>query len=163
MCLLLVITSHGEEETRTIGRILGKGVPPGMVIALKGDLGAGKTVLAQGIAQGAGVEGTVNSPSYVLMNIYHGQLELYHFDFYRLEDEDDLFELGLDEYFYGEGVTLVEWADKFPSFLPEDRLEIEIRKDHGEQEFVRHLFFRTMGKLNHMFLEEIKKYASAGD
>jgi tRNA threonylcarbamoyladenosine biosynthesis protein TsaE len=160
---LLIITSRSEEETRTIGRILGRGAPPGAVIALKGDLGAGKTVLAQGVAQGAGVRGTVNSPSYVLMNLYHGRVDLYHFDFYRLEDEDDLFELGLEEYFYGDGVTLVEWADKFPFVLPEDRLEIEIKRDHSGEEFVRYLFIKPRGKLNHTFLEEIKKYASAGD
>lgn len=160
---MLVITSQSEEETRTIGRILGKRASPGAVIALKGDLGAGKTVFAQGVAQGAEVQTTVNSPSYVLMNLYHGRVELYHFDFYRLEEDDELFELGLEEYFYGDGITLVEWADKFPFILPVDRLEIEIKKDKDRQEFVRHLYFKPVGKFDYLFLEEIKKYASAGN
>ncbi len=160
---MLVVTSRSEEETRSIGRTIGQGALPGVVIALKGDLGAGKTVFAQGVAQGAGVQAVVNSPSYVLMNLYHGRVELYHFDFYRLEGEEDLFELGLEEYFYGEGITLVEWADKFPFVLPDDRLEIEIKKDDGGPDSLRHLFFQPKGKLNHTILEEIKKYASAGD
>jgi len=159
---LLVIKSKNEEETRTLGRILGRRAFPGMIIALQGDLGAGKTVFTQGVAQGAGVSGTVNSPSYVLMNLYHGRVELYHFDFYRLEEEDDLFELGLEEYFYGDGITLIEWADKFPSVLPADRLEIEIKKSDKDWD-VRYLFFKPIGKLDHSVLEEIKEYASAGN
>lgn len=159
---MLVIRSQNEEETRTFGRILGKRVSRGAVIALKGDLGAGKTVFTQGVAQGAGVSGTVNSPSYVLMNLYYGRVELYHFDFYRLEEEDDLFELGLEEYFYGEGITLIEWADKFPSILPADRLEINIKKDDKDWD-VRYLSFKPVGKFDYSFLEEIKEYASAGN
>ncbi len=160
---MLIIRSQNEEETRDIGRILGKSAAPGTVIALKGDLGAGKTVFAQGVARGAEVREIVNSPSYVLMNIYRGRVELYHFDFYRLEEEDELLELGLEEYFYGDGITLVEWADKFPLILPATRLEIEITKDRERQDFVRHLSFKPVGEFDDSILEEVKKYASTGN
>lgn len=159
---MLVITSKNEEETREIGEILGKRAVPGMFIALQGELGSGKTVFVQGFARGAGVRELVNSPSYVLMNVYSGRVELYHFDFYRLEEEDELLELDLEEYFYGDGVTLVEWADKFPSILPAARLEIEIKRGNERQDFLRHLFFKTSGGFDDSFLEEVKKYASTG-
>jgi len=159
---LLVITSKNEEETREIGRILGKKAVPGMFIALKGELGSGKTVFVQGFARGAEVRELVNSPSYVLMNVYRGRVELYHFDFYRLEEEDELLELDLEEYFYGDGVTLVEWADKFPLILPAVRLEIEIKRGNERQDFFRHLYCKTSGGFDDSFLEEVKKYASTG-
>ena len=157
---MLVIRSKNEQETREIGRILGKSAAPGTVIALRGDLGAGKTVFAQGVARGAEVREPVNSPSYVLMNLYSGRVEVYHFDFYRLEEEDELFELGLEEYFYGDGITIIEWADKFPQILPAARLEIEIKQDGEGDDSLRHLYFDTVGNLDDSFLEEIKRYAT---
>ena len=145
-----------------MGRILGRVIVPGSVIALSGDLGAGKTVFVQGVARGAGVGGIVNSPSYVLMNIYRGKAELYHFDFYRLEEESELFELGLEEYFYGEGITLAEWADKFPALLPPDRLEVVIEKDLGNPDFQRQLSFKPLGGFPVYLLEELERYADVG-
>ena len=154
--------SKSEEKTKEIGRMLGKAALPGLVLALIGDLGAGKTVFVQGFAQGAGVQGIVNSPSYVLMNIYHGRLKLYHFDFYRLDDEDELFELGLDEYFYGDGVALVEWADKFPAVLPANRLEIMFEKCSDDLDFTRRLSFNPVGELADSYMEVIQRDASSG-
>lgn len=159
--LLLTIKSSSEEMTRKIGCLLGKIVPPGTVLALSGDLGAGKTVLAQGVGLGLGVAETVNSPSYVLMNLYQGRMEFYHFDFYRLEEEEELFALGLEEYFYGEGVTLIEWADKFPGVLPPDRLEIKMLKDDTDLEKTRQIYFVPRGKLDVFFLKELGKIASS--
>lgn len=158
----MLMKSTGEGMTREIGRFLGTIAPAGMVLALSGELGAGKTVFAQGVGMGLGVKEIVNSPSYVLMNLYRGRLELYHFDFYRLTEEEELLELGLEEYFYGEGLTLIEWADKFPHVLPPDRLEIKIHKDYGDVERLRTLSFRPRGDLNSFFLEGLNKIASFG-
>jgi tRNA threonylcarbamoyladenosine biosynthesis protein TsaE len=96
------------------------------------------------------------------MNLYHGRKDLYHFDFYRLEEEEELQELGLEEYFYAEGVTLVEWAGKFTSVLPATRLEIEIVKDNEDLENSRILYFRPRGDLDDVLLEELKKVAASG-
>jgi tRNA threonylcarbamoyladenosine biosynthesis protein TsaE len=89
-------------------------------------------------------------------------MEFYHFDFYRLEEEEELFELGLEEYFYSEGVTLIEWADKFPGVLPPDRLEIKMLKDDQDLERTRLLYFTPRGKLGVFFLKELGKIASFG-
>ena len=159
---LLMVKSKSAETTREIGCFLGKIVPAGMVLALNGELGAGKTVFAQGFGSGLGVKETVNSPSYVLMNIYRGRLEFYHFDFYRLDEEEELFELGLDEYFYGEGVALIEWADKFTGVLPPDRLEINMFKDDDGLEETRFLHFAPRGNLDAFFLKELGKVAAFG-
>jgi tRNA threonylcarbamoyladenosine biosynthesis protein TsaE len=110
-----LLSTSSTAETRELGRLLGLAVDGPAVILLCGDLGAGKTVLVQGLAEGLGVgaEQTVTSPSYALMNHYHGRFELYHFDLYRLIRPDDLLELDFDDYLAGQGVTAVEWADRF--------------------------------------------------
>lgn len=140
-----MLNSTGSAETKRMGRRLGEIVPGGTLIALNGELGAGKTVFAQGVGCGLGVRELLTSPSFVLMNAYRGRLELFHFDFYRLEGEDDLETLGLDEYFYGEGVVLVEWAEKFIPALPADRLEIRIARDEGGGEESRCLYIYPQG------------------
>ena len=159
---MLQVKSIGEGTTRRIGYHLGKIAPPGTALALSGELGAGKTVFAQGVGAGLGVKEMVNSPSYVLMNLYRGRLEFYHFDFYRLSEEEELLELGLEEYFYGEGLTLIEWADRFPHVLPTTRLEVEIRKDYRDVERSRLLIFQPRGELDSYFLEGLSKIASFG-
>lgn len=112
-------TTGAPEETRNLGRLLGEFVVAGQVVLLNGDLGAGKTCFAQGIARGLGVSSAspVTSPSYTLMNIHYGRLPLYHFDLYRLSQVDDLADLGYDEFAEGDGLTLVEWADRMTSAL----------------------------------------------
>lgn len=146
--------SGSDTETREMGRRLGEIVPPGMVIALDGELGAGKTVFAQGVGLGLDITEPVTSPSFVLMNVYRGRLELYHFDFYRLDEEDELSGLGLEEYFYGEGVTLVEWAGKFTRALPPARLEITITRDEADNENGRLLQINSRGEENTVLLKE---------
>jgi len=157
-----VLKSTSEETTSKIGKILGRNLQPGTVVALNGELGAGKTVFARGVAEGLDVQVVVNSPSYVIMNLYRGRMELYHFDFYRLEEEEELQELGLEEYFYGDGITLIEWADKFPGVLPTTRVEIDIVKDDEDLENSRILYFKHLGKLEESLIEELKKVASPG-
>jgi len=122
-------TIHAPDEsaTRQLGLALARELPPGSVVALIGTLGAGKTRLVQAVAEGAGVPpGAAVSPTFVLVQEYHGERPIYHFDAYRLRDEDEFMELGPDEYFESEGITLVEWADRVANCLPAERLEITI-------------------------------------
>lgn len=122
-----VIITDSEKETEEAGRLLGEKLFPGAVLLLSGQLGAGKTVFARGIARGLGITGAVQSPTFTLLCVYQGRLPFYHFDLYRLEDEEELYELGLDEYLLDDGVFLAEWADKFPAEfnLPALRINIE--------------------------------------
>jgi tRNA threonylcarbamoyladenosine biosynthesis protein TsaE len=121
------------EETRALGRIFGDLVVAGQVVLLSGDLGAGKTCFAQGVAIGLGVSPTVpvTSPSYMLLNIHQGRLPLYHFDLYRLNRIDDLADLGYDEFAEGEGLTLVEWADRMTGEL---NASVAVFIEHGEDQ-----------------------------
>jgi tRNA threonylcarbamoyladenosine biosynthesis protein TsaE len=108
------------------GKELGSKLGPGDVIALYGGLGAGKTTLTKGIAVGAGVEAEVFSPTFTLIHEHPGRIPFYHVDLYRLTGDADAEFLGLDEYIYGEGITIIEWADRAPGILPPDRIEIKL-------------------------------------
>ena len=122
-------TTH---DTLRLGERLGRAAPAGTVVALLGDLGAGKTVIARGIGTGLGVDTTVCSPSFVLMQMHEGgRLPLWHADLYRLTDPDELREIGLEEQLEGDGIGVVEWADRFDDWLPADHLEVRL-EDHGE-------------------------------
>jgi tRNA threonylcarbamoyladenosine biosynthesis protein TsaE len=112
------------EETRALGERFSRRLEPGDVVALYGGLGSGKTTLAQGICRGLGVREVVNSPSFTIVNEYRGRCPVYHLDCYRLEGTDDLLELGCEEYFYGDGVCLIEWAEKAAGVLPHRRIEV---------------------------------------
>ena len=114
-------------ETAAFGRGLGALLEKGMVVALNGELGAGKTTLVKAVATGLGIlEEDVCSPSYTLINEYEGRLPVYHFDLYRLTDSSELYELGYDDYLEGEGISIVEWADAVPDALPGEYLSIKI-------------------------------------
>jgi tRNA threonylcarbamoyladenosine biosynthesis protein TsaE len=126
------------DATEAFGRSLGQLLFPGAVIALVGQLGAGKTHLTRAIAEGLGVRNPalVNSPTFVLIQEYPARLPIYHFDTYRLSGPREFAELGADEYFHGDGVSIVEWADKVTETLPEEHLRIEIRIiDHDRRRF----------------------------
>jgi tRNA threonylcarbamoyladenosine biosynthesis protein TsaE len=119
-------TSHSPEQTRRLGMRLGKLSQAGDVFLLTGNLGSGKTCLTQGIARGLGVKEYAFSPSFVIVREYHGRLPLYHIDFYRLDRIEEIADLGLDEYFHGQGVCVVEWADKGTALMPEEHLLINL-------------------------------------
>ena len=123
----LEIVSNSAEQTRKIGMKLGKLAASGDVILLVGSLGAGKTCLTQGIAHGLGIHEYTASPTFVLVREYRGKLPLYHIDLYRLDKIEEVTQLGLDDYLYGNGVCVVEWADKGLSVLPEEHLLIEMQ------------------------------------
>src|SRR5476651_1756126 len=124
----LSIAVNSLAETEAFGRRLAQRLFPGAVVALIGPLGAGKTNLVRAIAEGLDIANAavVNSPTFVLIQEYDARLPIYHFDAYRLQSETEFADLGVHEYFQGEGVCLVEWADKVPSCLPRERLEIRI-------------------------------------
>ncbi|MDD5492666.1 MAG: tRNA (adenosine(37)-N6)-threonylcarbamoyltransferase complex ATPase subunit type 1 TsaE [bacterium] len=120
------IITKSAAETQRFGRKLARQLKPGDLVCLSGGLGAGKTCLVQGIARGLQVKDYVNSPTFKIINEYKGKIPVYHFDLYRLEGLTDLRELGYEEYFYGQGISLVEWAEKITPFLPKQYLQIEL-------------------------------------
>ena len=114
----------------TFGKKLGEAAEPGTVYTLVGDLGVGKTVLTQGLAEGLGITEAVNSPTFTILQVYEeGRLPLYHFDVYRIGDVEEMDEIGYEDYFYGDGVCLIEWANLIEEILPEKYTEIRIEKD----------------------------------
>ncbi|MFC2045170.1 tRNA (adenosine(37)-N6)-threonylcarbamoyltransferase complex ATPase subunit type 1 TsaE [Chloroflexota bacterium] len=120
------LSSHSPEQTQELGEHLGKLALPGDVFLLVGNLGAGKTCLTQGIAWGLEIAEYTASPTFVLVRELHGKLPLYHIDLYRLDHIEEIADLGLDDYLYGNGVCVIEWAEKGLNILPEDHLLIEI-------------------------------------
>ncbi len=119
---MLRLVSRSAEQTQRLGEYLGKLARAGDVFLLVGELGSGKTCLAQGIARGLGVQQYVSSPSFVLIREHQGRLPFYHVDFYRLDRIEEIADLGLDDYIYGSGVCAIEWADKGMALLPEVHL-----------------------------------------
>lgn len=127
--MLLTFMTKKPEETFALGERLAAYLPPGIVILLTGELGAGKTLFAQGIARGLKVSDHVTSPTFTIVNEYQGRLSLFHIDAYRLEGEREMEEIGLEEYFNSSGVTLVEWPERIQPFLPPAYLKIDLQKD----------------------------------
>ena len=112
--------SNSPDETEAIGRRLAEHIGVGSVLALKGDLGSGKTSFVKGLVAGLGSGGGVTSPTFTILHEYRGgRLPVYHFDFFRVEDRQSVEGLGLDDYFFGDGLSVIEWADRFPEFIPE--------------------------------------------
>lgn len=120
------VITHSPEETWELAQKLAPILSSGDVINLSGDLGAGKTVFTKGLAVGLGIDEPVTSPTFTLIKEYEGRLPLFHFDVYRLASPEEMEELGFDEYFYGDGVSVVEWGDKIEELLPDVRLDVKI-------------------------------------
>ena len=116
------------EETQKFGVKLGNALKKGDILCLNGDLGAGKTTLTKSIGIGLGVNEYITSPTFALINQYSGKLPVYHFDVYRLENVEEIYVLGFDEYFYGNGVCIIEWADKIEKMIPKERIVVDIEK-----------------------------------
>ena len=128
-----VVYIKNEQETRSFGKKLAAELAPGIVIALTGDLGTGKTALTKSIAEGLGITEVRTSPTFnIVKEYYSGRIPMYHFDVYRIGDIDEMYELGYEEYFYGNGVCIVEWADLIEDIIPEDAIRIDI--EYGENE-----------------------------
>lgn len=123
-----IIVCNNTKETEKFGLALGSKLKGSDVICLNGDLGAGKTTLTKSIGKGMGIDDYITSPTFNIINEYYSDLNLYHFDTYRLENVDDVEYLGFDEYFYSDGVCIIEWADRIKEFLPDQYLELNIKK-----------------------------------
>jgi tRNA threonylcarbamoyladenosine biosynthesis protein TsaE len=149
----LELITHSPEETQKFGTRLGKIAQPGDVLLLVGKLGAGKTCLAQGIAWGLNIEEYAASPSFVVIRELEGRLPLYHIDFYRLDNLEEIAELGLDDYLYGKGVCVVEWAEKGLSLLPPGHLLIEMSYVSDTE---RRLKLKPSGKRYQKMVAELK-------
>ncbi len=126
----MIYETHSPEETLRLGKELGRNAKPGDVYTLKGDLGVGKTVLTQGIAKGLGILEPVSSPTFTIVQEYEeGRIPFYHFDVYRISDLSEMDEIGYEDYFYGNGLTMIEWAELIEELLPGNRKAIVIEKD----------------------------------
>lgn len=121
--------TFSPQETEAIGEKMGQEAMPGQVYSLDGDLGVGKTVFTKGFARGLDITEHVTSPTFTIINEYMGRIPLYHFDVYRISCEEEMDDTGYEDYFYGEGVSLVEWATLIPNLMPKDAIHINIEKD----------------------------------
>ena len=126
----MIRETFSEKETYDLGKELGAKAVPGQVLCIDGDLGVGKTVFTKGFAKGLGVEDDVVSPTFTIIQIYdEARLPLYHFDVYRIGEPEEMYEIGFEDYFYGEGVCLIEWASLIEELLPENAIRIKIEKN----------------------------------
>lgn len=126
----MVVETNSAEETFALGQQIGEQAEPGDVYTLIGDLGVGKTVFTQGVAKGLGIKEAVNSPTFTILQVYEeGRLPFYHFDVYRIGDVEEMDEIGYEDYVYGDGVCLIEWANLIEEILPQHYREITISKD----------------------------------
>ncbi len=142
---MLSVVTHGEAETEALGKRLGRLLEAGDFIALVGELGSGKTCFVRGVAAGMEVDAAepVTSPTYAILHIHGGRLALYHFDLYRLGGDEEAAQLGFTEYFYGNGVSIVEWADRLQGEMPEESLTITFTHE-GEDK--RRISFAATGE-----------------
>ena len=126
----MIYETNSEKETFELGKNLGEQAKAGQIFCLNGDLGVGKTVFTQGFAKGLGIEENVNSPTFTIIQVYEeGRIHLYHFDVYRIGDPEEMYEIGYEEYFFGEGVCLIEWSKLIDELIPEEAINIEIDKN----------------------------------
>lgn len=126
----MVFETMSEKETFELGKKIGLDAEPGQIICLDGDLGVGKTVFTQGFAKGLNIEENVNSPTFTIVQVYdEGRIPLYHFDVYRIGDPEEMYEIGYEEYFFGEGVCLIEWSNLIEDLIPEEAVKIIIEKN----------------------------------
>ncbi|RBP44121.1 tRNA (adenosine(37)-N6)-threonylcarbamoyltransferase complex ATPase subunit type 1 TsaE [Garciella nitratireducens] len=147
------IVTNSPNETFALGKKIGNFIKPGMVICLSGEMGAGKTALTQGIVKGVGIEDYVTSPTYTIVNEYQGSIPIYHFDVFRIEDVEELYEIGFEEYLDGQGVVILEWASYIEEILPQEYLWISIEK--GENFTDRIFTLNAKGKLYEDLIKEL--------
>jgi tRNA threonylcarbamoyladenosine biosynthesis protein TsaE len=156
----LTFITRSSEETKNLGEEIGKLAKPGDLLAFYGELGAGKTCFIQGISRGLEVKDYVTSPSFTIINEYKGAIPIFHFDLFRLSKVEEILELSYKEYFYGEGLTVVEWAEKIEQFLPKEHLKIDIKfKDI----YQRIISFIPQGDRFNNFLVELSRIENIRD
>ena len=156
----LTIITKSPEETKNLGEKVGKLAKLGDLLAFYGELGAGKTCFIQGISRGLKVKDYVTSPTFTIINEYQGKIPIFHFDLFRLNNAEEILELSYQEYFYGEGLTVIEWAEKIEQFLPKEHLKIDIKfKDR----YQRTISFIPQGDRFNNFLEELSRIENIRD
>lgn len=142
-----------EEETKEIGYKLGKILNKGNVVCLIGDLGAGKTTLTQSLAKGLEIDDYITSPTFTIINEYEGRIPLYHFDVYRIASSEEMYEIGFEEYIYGQGVCIIEWANLIEDIIPKEHLYIELNyKEDG-----REMILKPYGEEYEKIVKELLK------
>lgn len=154
-CGNMRFTSNSPDDTEKVGFCLGSIVKKGYVVCLIGDLGAGKTEFVKGFARGVGVEDYITSPTFTIINEYRGRLPLYHFDVYRLDGTDDMQDIGYEEYFYGDGVSVIEWADLIMDIIPHENIIVSISKDLEEGENFREIIIEFSGETYEGLISDI--------
>lgn len=133
----MFIESFCPEDTFKLGKKLGAKAKKGDIYCLKGDLGVGKTVFTKGLAEGLDIKQNITSPTFTIVNIYEGRLPLYHFDVYRINEVEEMYEIGYEEMFFGDGVCLIEWAEIIEDIIPKSAIWIDIKKDYSKNEDYR--------------------------
>lgn len=142
----MIYESYSEKDTQKIAEEIAAQIKCGDVICLNGDLGAGKTVFVTALARAMGVTEYISSPTFTIVNEYSGKMPIYHFDVYRIADCDEMFEIGFEEYIYGGGLCIIEWSCNIEEILPEDRYEIEIRRNYDKGDDYREISVEMCGK-----------------
>lgn len=135
----MVYKSNSPKETKNIAKAFAKSLKSGDILCLSGDLGAGKTAFCQALVEALGVKEAVSSPTFTIVNCYEGNFPIYHFDVYRIDDCDEMYEIGYEEYVYGDGITIIEWPEKIEAILPDKRYDIKISKDYEKHDDFRYI------------------------
>ena len=136
----MIYNSNSPKETANIAKVFAKELKGGDVICLNGDLGVGKTEFVKGLVAALGVTEPISSPTFTIVNCYDGgKLPIYHFDVYRIDDSDEMYEIGYEEYVYGDGITIIEWPEKISDILPKSRFEITISKNYEKHDDFRQI------------------------
>ena len=141
----MMYKSNSPKETENIAKSFAKSLEKGDVICLSGDLGTGKTAFVQGLAKGLGITDYINSPTFTIVNCYLGNLPFYHFDVYRIDDSDEMYEIGYEEYVYGDGISVIEWPEIISDILPDRRYDIKIAKNLDVHENYREITIEKRG------------------
>lgn len=141
----MLYKSNSVKETKNIAKAFAKELAPGTVICLSGDLGVGKTAFVQGLSEALGITEYVSSPTFTIVNCYEGSVPLYHFDTYRICDADEMYEIGYEEYIYGDGISVIEWPEMISDILPEKRYDVTIKKDLSLHEDYREILVEKRG------------------
>lgn len=148
---MLKIKTNNAKETEQLGRLIGESLIGGEIIAMTGDLGAGKTTMTKSIAKGLNIDEHITSPTFTIVNEYDGRLKLFHFDVYRIGDIEEMYDIGYEEYFYSGGVCIIEWANLIEEILPKNTINIEI---YSLDENKREIMITGKGdKFNHIVKE----------
>ncbi len=156
---MLLIYTSSPAETLQLGQMMATLLRPGDVVCLTGDLGAGKTLLTKGLAAGLGITEDVTSPTFTVLQVYEAKTPVYHFDLYRLENAEELVDIGFDEFVFGGGISIIEWADKFSYCMPEQYLHVAIT--HGTSPETRAIQIQARGTHYESLVEELKKIAGS--